>query len=50
MLLGTIASKPLISDLKLLGAITKGHERENPKQQTNGIFADILDSADLKKN
>lgn len=42
-----IASKPITSDLKLLGAISEAKESKDPEQNANSLGAHKLDSSDL---
>lgn len=47
MFLWTIASKALGGHLELSGAITKGHETQDPKKDTDSFSADIFDSSNI---
>ena len=47
VLLGAIAAKSICSHLEFFGAITKAHEAQNPKNDTDGFRTDIFDSSDV---
>jgi hypothetical protein len=47
MLLRPIAAKSVTGNLKLLGAVSKAQEAEDPKQNTNGLSRDHFDCSNL---
>lgn len=43
-----VAAKTLLGDFKLAGAVTEGHETEDPEQEPDGLCADHLESTNLE--
>jgi hypothetical protein len=47
VLLGPIAPQPVSCNLKLLGAVSKGHEAQNPEEDADGLSRHHLDRAHI---
>ena len=47
VLFRAVTSKPFFCDLELSRGEPEAHESENPKEKTNCLGADVLDSSDL---
>jgi hypothetical protein len=47
VLLRAVAAQSLSGNLELAGAVAKGHEAENAKEETDGFGRNGLDSADI---
>lgn len=47
MLLGAVAAQSVAGNFKLASTESKGHEAENPDNQTDGLGTDIFDATNL---
>lgn len=47
MLLGSITTEPVASDLELSSSISEAQEAKNPEQYTDGLCGDHLDGSNL---